>query len=369
LFVCHNIEPEMEEPTVLDRPKTRFFTKGAAATKNLEYSESRILEVNGHIRYRDHNLGTEKDCVMMVALMEDLDSIKDSILERFQHLSPKPGRVTLMLLWLGGPLPPLFDSPSHIRGENCKAKRCRTLKPLNIGLWLRHWKDVDGGNELKSKNRLIVELHSVVENEGKEIGGKPAADANDATSQKRYMTRQSSMGRAQTEADSPSQPVVVPPASRYPRRERTIASREAISQMQDKKHDNATERRHSRKQINAALSIKEGDVVGGKAPALGPGNKGHAMMEKMGWSEGMGLGAPHKQCDIQLIPQVFKISRTGLGASRIWDNPRPRRDPPPGDYSREDKDPRMEAAMRKGVGSKTRDDPSPLIEHGISKDG
>ncbi len=160
----------MEEPTLPDRPKMRFFTKGAAATKNLEYSESRILEVNGHIRYRDHNLGTEKDCVMMVALMEDLDSIKDSILERFQHLSPKPGRVTLRLLWLGGPLPPLFDSPSHASGENCKSPKCRTLKPPNIGQWLRHWKDVDGGNELKSKNRLIVELHGVVENERKEVG-------------------------------------------------------------------------------------------------------------------------------------------------------------------------------------------------------
>ena len=353
MFVCHNIEPEMEEPTLPDRPKMRFFTKGAAATKNLEYSESRILEVNGHIRYRDHNLGTEKDCVMMVALMEDLDSIKDSILERFQHLSPKPGRVTLRLLWLGGPLPPLFDSPSHASGENCKSPKCRTLKPPNIGQWLRHWKDVDGGNELKSKNRLIVELHGVVENERKEVGGEPAADANDATSQKRYMTRQSSMGRAQKEADSPSQPVVVPRALRYPRREKPTANRGAISQTQDKKHDNATERRHSRKQPNAALFIKKGDVVGGKAPALGPDNKGRAMMEKMGWSEGMGLGALDKQCDNQSIPQVFKNSRTGLGASKIWDSTRPGRDLPPGNDSGEDKDPRTEAAMREGVGSMT----------------
>lgn len=42
---------------------------------------------------------------------------------------------------------------------------------------------------------------------------------------------------------------------------------------------------------HAAFTLKDGEVVGGGAPELDQGNKGRAMLEKMGWSTGMALGS------------------------------------------------------------------------------
>lgn len=42
---------------------------------------------------------------------------------------------------------------------------------------------------------------------------------------------------------------------------------------------------------HSAFTLKDGEVVGGGAPELDQGNKGRAMLEKMGWSTGMALGS------------------------------------------------------------------------------
>ncbi len=62
-----------------------------------------------------------------------------------------------------------------------------------------------------------------------------------------------------------------------------------------------------------AVTYREGEVVGATAPELGQENKGHAMLEKMGWSKGMALGATENQGILQPVAQVIKRSKAGLG--------------------------------------------------------
>ncbi|KAH8891688.1 hypothetical protein GQ53DRAFT_746694 [Thozetella sp. PMI_491] len=62
-----------------------------------------------------------------------------------------------------------------------------------------------------------------------------------------------------------------------------------------------------------AVTYREGEVVGGTAPELGQENKGHAMLEKMGWSKGMALGAHENQGILEPVAQVVKRSKAGLG--------------------------------------------------------
>lgn len=57
---------------------------------------------------------------------------------------------------------------------------------------------------------------------------------------------------------------------------------------------------------------KDGDTVGADAPALGPDNKGHALLSKMGWSNGMGLGALDNKGILQPIPHTVKTNKAGL---------------------------------------------------------
>lgn len=345
---------EIEAPP--DRPKIHFLTKGVAAMEDLEEVESHILEVKCFFSYQGHDLGIEKNGFMVVALTEDLKSIKDSILEQFQHLSTRPCRVTLRLLWLAGPTPPQFNSPSHGHGGSCKSPKCRTLTPSNIGPWLRHWKDVGGGKELESKNRIKAELNDGVQHEGAKAE-RPAAGGNHPKSRKKPETKQISTARVPKWLDLPSVPGVVPPIQGYPGREGLVPNRGASSQAQNKVHANATKRSKPREQRNAALFNGEGDVIGSKAPALGQDNKGRAMMEKMGWSEGTGLGAPNKQCNVQPILQVFKTSKAGLGISRSWDNTRHDRDLPPSDDTGvAEQIRRTEAQMREEIGDESGSD-------------
>lgn len=65
---------------------------------------------------------------------------------------------------------------------------------------------------------------------------------------------------------------------------------------------------------NLSVAYKDGDVVGATAPELSADNKGRAMLEKMGWSSGMSLGAEdNAEGILQPIAHVVKISRIGLG--------------------------------------------------------
>ncbi|KAF2845997.1 hypothetical protein T440DRAFT_492948 [Plenodomus tracheiphilus IPT5] len=57
---------------------------------------------------------------------------------------------------------------------------------------------------------------------------------------------------------------------------------------------------------------KDGETVGADAPALGPENRGHALLSKMGWSKGMGLGALDNKGILQPISHTVKINKAGL---------------------------------------------------------
>lgn len=64
---------------------------------------------------------------------------------------------------------------------------------------------------------------------------------------------------------------------------------------------------------NAAVSYRDGDIVGGSAPELGIENKGRAMLEKMGWSTGTALGAINNKGILQPVSHVVKTTKAGLG--------------------------------------------------------
>lgn len=62
-----------------------------------------------------------------------------------------------------------------------------------------------------------------------------------------------------------------------------------------------------------ALTLREGEVVGASVPELSQDNKGRTMLEKMGWSKGMSLGALDNQGILEPVAQVMKRSKAGLG--------------------------------------------------------
>ena len=63
----------------------------------------------------------------------------------------------------------------------------------------------------------------------------------------------------------------------------------------------------------AGATYMDGDVVGASAPELGSENRGRAMLEKMGWSSGMGIGKVGNKGRIEVIKHVVKNSKAGLG--------------------------------------------------------
>ena len=64
---------------------------------------------------------------------------------------------------------------------------------------------------------------------------------------------------------------------------------------------------------SAAVSYRDGDVVGASAPELGAENRGRAMLEKMGWSTGTALGALNNKGILQPVSHVVKTTKAGLG--------------------------------------------------------
>jgi hypothetical protein len=63
----------------------------------------------------------------------------------------------------------------------------------------------------------------------------------------------------------------------------------------------------------SAVTYQEGEIVGASAPELGQENKGRTMLEKMGWSSGMGLGSLDNKGILQPVAHVVKRSKAGLG--------------------------------------------------------
>jgi hypothetical protein len=63
----------------------------------------------------------------------------------------------------------------------------------------------------------------------------------------------------------------------------------------------------------AAASYANGDVVGAAAPELGQDNRGRAMLEKMGWTAGMGIGKEGNKGSTDAIKHIVKTNKAGLG--------------------------------------------------------
>jgi hypothetical protein len=63
----------------------------------------------------------------------------------------------------------------------------------------------------------------------------------------------------------------------------------------------------------SGATYMNGEVVGASAPEIGAGNKGRAMLEKMGWQVGMGIGAVGNKGSIEVIKHVVKTTKAGLG--------------------------------------------------------
>ena len=57
----------------------------------------------------------------------------------------------------------------------------------------------------------------------------------------------------------------------------------------------------------------DGEIVGATAPELGAENRGRAMLEKMGWSNGTALGALNNKGLLTPLTHTVKNTRSGLG--------------------------------------------------------
>ena len=79
------------------------------------------------------------------------------------------------------------------------------------------------------------------------------------------------------------------------------------------KHDTLRVRRAFGTSGHAAAGYRDGEVVGAAAPELTAENRGHAMLEKLGWSKGTALGALDNKGILQPVAHVVKISKAGLG--------------------------------------------------------
>lgn len=64
--------------------------------------------------------------------------------------------------------------------------------------------------------------------------------------------------------------------------------------------------------VRTRTGYRDGEMVGANAPELGPENKGHVLMMKMGWSKGMGLGALDNKGILQPISHTVKTNKAGL---------------------------------------------------------
>ncbi|KAJ9647278.1 squalene synthetase-like protein [Coniosporium tulheliwenetii] len=74
-----------------------------------------------------------------------------------------------------------------------------------------------------------------------------------------------------------------------------------------------TPRRSGGGGITAGVSYTDGEVVGANAPELGVENKGRALLEKMGWTQGTALGALNNKGILQPIAHTVKTGKAGLG--------------------------------------------------------
>ncbi|KAL4959502.1 putative R3H and G-patch domain protein [Aspergillus stella-maris] len=92
-----------------------------------------------------------------------------------------------------------------------------------------------------------------------------------------------------------------------------LFSKERFSPRALKGWDNPGDRSTKKRSDPTNVSYMDGDVVGASAPEIGAGNKGRAMLEKMGWSTGTALGATNNKGILLPVAHVVKNSKAGLG--------------------------------------------------------
>jgi hypothetical protein len=76
--------------------------------------------------------------------------------------------------------------------------------------------------------------------------------------------------------------------------------------------EHVTVRGPGRKATRPVVSYRDGETVGASAPELGAENKGRKLLEKMGWSKGMALGALDNKGILQPIAHTVKTNKAGL---------------------------------------------------------
>lgn len=65
--------------------------------------------------------------------------------------------------------------------------------------------------------------------------------------------------------------------------------------------------------VMSGATYRDGEEVGASAPELGADNKGRAMLEKMGWTVGMGIGAEGNKGSLDHVKHIVKTTKAGLG--------------------------------------------------------
>ena len=63
----------------------------------------------------------------------------------------------------------------------------------------------------------------------------------------------------------------------------------------------------------SGATYRDGETVAASAPELGADNRGRALLEKMGWTAGMGIGAIGNKGGLEPIRHVVKTTKAGLG--------------------------------------------------------
>ncbi|OOF98471.1 hypothetical protein ASPCADRAFT_204138, partial [Aspergillus carbonarius ITEM 5010] len=94
--------------------------------------------------------------------------------------------------------------------------------------------------------------------------------------------------------------------------DRILSKRHSQHGLKSRDMKSSKSSRPRRGRPDASVSYMDGDVVGGSAPEIGAGNKGRAMLEKMGWSTGTPLGATNNKGILLPVAHVVKNSRAGL---------------------------------------------------------
>lgn len=69
----------------------------------------------------------------------------------------------------------------------------------------------------------------------------------------------------------------------------------------------------TKKKTIRAANIREGSTIGGSSLAIGDESKGHAMIRKMGWAPGTGLGS-HATGILKPVDTIMRTNKRGLGA-------------------------------------------------------